>query len=127
MHDGDHEHARAHLDSEDREIPHAIEKLPLLAPWPTSFQSLTRSHLMRISHRYRCSGSSKVDGSCPALPGLRTNTVSESFDPAGLAGLWYEWAYADVAQVGASCQTLNSTLPDTHGVINMAFRVDYAG
>jgi hypothetical protein len=72
-------------------------------------------------------GTHVAHGGCPALPALRTSGVSTSFDPAGLVGLWYEWAYADIAQVGASCQTLNSTGPNAKGIVSMDFRVKYAG
>eukprot|EP00038_Savillea_parva_P017356 m.228026 g.228026 ORF g.228026 m.228026 type:complete len:216 (-) comp37417_c0_seq1:202-849(-) len=62
--------------------------------------------------------------SCPALPPMRTERVVDAFNASGLAGLWYEWAYADPAQVGSSCQTLNGTVLPT-GVVNMAFSVRY--
>lgn len=62
---------------------------------------------------------------CPDILPFRSQKVIDSFDPSGLTGLWYEQAFIDIAQVGASCQTLNSTLNATSGVIDMAFAVDY--
>ena len=47
--------------------------------------------------------------------------------PQGLDGLWFEHAYIDIAQAGASCQTLNSTFDAASQQINMAFKVDYIG
>lgn len=72
----------------------------------------------------------------------RSKTIIDSFDPAKLNGLWYEQAYIDVAQIGATCQTLNSTfVPQEHdwslpspssssrdtinGNVVMAFKVNY--
>lgn len=72
----------------------------------------------------------------------RSKTIIDSFDPAKLNGLWYEQAYIDVAQIGATCQTLNSTfVPHEHdwslpspsstsgdtinGNVVMAFKVNY--
>lgn len=77
----------------------------------------------------------------PTLPPLsrstllelcRSGTVASSFDPAKLNGMWYEQAYTDIAQVGASCQTLNSTFvqppnpsSSNDGNVVMAFKVNY--
>ena len=62
----------------------------------------------------------------------RSGTVASSFDPAKLNGMWYEQAYTDIAQVGASCQTLNSTFvqppnpaSSNDGNVVMAFKVNY--
>jgi hypothetical protein len=62
---------------------------------------------------------------CPALAPLRSPRVLSEFNPARLEGLWYEWAFEDVAQVGATCQTLNATYHPATGVIDMAFAVHY--
>lgn len=62
--------------------------------------------------------------SCPDIPSLRSPYVQQHFDASGLLGLWYEQAYIDVAQVGASCPTLNGTFK-ADGTLDMAFKVDY--
>ena len=62
--------------------------------------------------------------SCPQLAGLRSPSVVEHFHTADVVGLWYEQAYIDVAQVGASCQTLNATSSDD-GTITVDFSVRY--
>ena len=51
--------------------------------------------------------------------------MAASFDPARLTGFWYEHAYIDIAQVGSSCQTLNSTYDAASGLISMPFAVKY--
>ena len=50
---------------------------------------------------------------CPDLHKFRTETVTNGFEPSGLTGKWYEVAYEDIAQVGASCQTAVNTVTDT--------------
>ncbi len=63
---------------------------------------------------------------CPDLAPLRSPAVdSPKFDPSLLQGLWFESAYTDIAQVGASCQTLNGTYDATTGKLIMAFDVKY--
>lgn len=62
---------------------------------------------------------------CPDIASYRSPAVLGAFEPAGLNGLWYEYAYIDVAQVGATCQTLNSTYDAASGVLSMGFKVDY--
>ena len=63
--------------------------------------------------------------SCPAdLPALRSASVASGFTADMLDGFWYEHAFIDVAQVGASCQTLNST-HDAAGAVSMDFKVRY--
>jgi hypothetical protein len=42
-----------------------------------------------------------------------------------MTGLWYESAFIDIAQVGASCQTLNATYNETSGRMTMPFAVKY--
>jgi len=42
-----------------------------------------------------------------------------------LDGFWFEHAYIDIAQIGASCQTLNSTHSDVDGRVIMDFTVKY--
>lgn len=61
---------------------------------------------------------------CPALPPLRTPSVASGFNTTRLVGFWYEWAFEDPAQVGATCQTLNAT-QQPGGVVDMAFAVHY--
>jgi hypothetical protein len=66
-----------------------------------------------------------ASSACPDLTKYRSPTVLKSFDPARMTGLWYESAYIDIAQVGASCQTLNATYNDTSGRLTMPFAVKY--
>ena len=45
-----------------------------------------------------------MNGKCPAdMTAFRSDKVVNSFDPAMTDGLWYEHAFIDIAQVGASC------------------------
>jgi hypothetical protein len=54
---------------------------------------------------------SQSTSGCPALAPLRSAHVNgTSFAPTELSGFWYEAAYIDVAQIGATCQTLNFTV-----------------
>mmetsp|Transcript_12639 Transcript_12639/g.29858 ORF Transcript_12639/g.29858 Transcript_12639/m.29858 type:complete len:214 (+) Transcript_12639:161-802(+) len=62
---------------------------------------------------------------CPSLAQFRTSAVAASFDAAKLDGFWYEQQFVDIAQLGASCPTLNSTLNVTTGEMDMAFAVKY--
>jgi hypothetical protein len=64
---------------------------------------------------------------CPDLAPLRSVHVNGSgFHPEELDGYWYQAAYIDVAQVGASCQTLNFTGGDAgSGGLSADFRVKY--
>jgi len=88
------------------------------------------------------SAAAAVATTCPNMTAFRSRTIIDSFDPAKLNGLWYEQAYIDVAQIGATCQTLNSTfVPHEHdwslpspssssrdtinGNVVMAFKVNY--
>ena len=64
------------------------------------------------------------DSGCPDLASLRTPAVTAGFEPHSIDGFWYEQAYRDPAQVGSSCQTLNSTA-SSDGSFNIAFRVLY--
>ena len=50
---------------------------------------------------------------CPDLHQFRTSTVLDGFNPTRLEGKWYEVAYEDIAQVGASCQTAENTMTST--------------
>merc|ERR1711871_58450 len=61
--------------------------------------------------------------SCPDLPSLRSDYVKASFNASMLLGFWHEQAYIDIAQVGASCPTLNATFQGP--TLDMAFKVDY--
>jgi hypothetical protein len=64
-------------------------------------------------------------GSCPDLSAYRSPNVLGHFNPARLTGLWYESAYIDIAQVGASCQTLNASYSAASGRVTMPFAVKY--
>ena len=66
-----------------------------------------------------------ASASCPDITKFRSKTMAASFDPARLTGFWYEHAYIDIAQVGSSCQTLNSTYDAASGLISMPFAVKY--
>lgn len=70
-------------------------------------------------------GLSSVGASCPDLSAYRSDNVLQSFEPSRLEGLWYESAFIDIAQVGASCQTLNSSYNASSGVLTMPFSVKY--
>ena len=63
---------------------------------------------------------------CPDLDSFRTPAIAAGFDPHAIDGYWYEQAYSDPAQVGSTCQTLNSTA-SSDGSFSMAFRVIYVG
>ena len=64
--------------------------------------------------------------SCPAnIEDFRTAAVKNNFEPSMLDGQWYEHAYIDIAQVGASCPTFNNTHDEATGVISMALSVKY--
>ena len=66
-------------------------------------------------------------GACPDLGALRTPHVRQDLAPERLEGLWYEQAYIDFAQVGASCQTMNASYAPESGDLSVDFRVLYAG
>jgi len=71
--------------------------------------------------------SGSAAASCPNITAFRSPNILSSFDPQKLNGLWYEQQFIDLAQVGASCQTLNSTYNPQSGEIDMDFRVKYIG
>jgi hypothetical protein len=55
---------------------------------------------------------------CAPIDRFRSAYVVSKFDGAGVEGLWYENAFEDLAQIGASCQTFNKTLlPDGKSVL----------
>lgn len=54
---------------------------------------------------------------CPNITAFRSPSVLEGFKPALLDGFWYEQAFIDIAQIGAACQTLNSTLDAATGEV----------
>lgn len=63
---------------------------------------------------------------CPNISSFRSsNVIGGKFDAAKLGGLWYEVAFIDPAQIGAACQTLNSSIDNSTGVLTMPFKVDY--
>mmetsp|Transcript_144100 Transcript_144100/g.268437 ORF Transcript_144100/g.268437 Transcript_144100/m.268437 type:complete len:754 (+) Transcript_144100:48-2309(+) len=66
--------------------------------------------------------------SCTAVTGLgafRTEKVKTSFDLSKADGLWYEIAFQDVAQKGASCQTLTNTHDTASGKLSQVFSTRY--
>ena len=68
---------------------------------------------------------SAVEGGCPNLSSYRSDNILSGFDPERLTGLWYESAFIDIAQVGASCQMLNATYDPESGRITNPFSVKY--
>ncbi|GMI17286.1 hypothetical protein TrLO_g658 [Triparma laevis f. longispina] len=66
---------------------------------------------------------------CPDFPFLRSDFIaSGSFREDRLVGFFTEQYYYDIAQIGASCQTLNVTTSSsstTTPTISMAFSVKY--
>jgi hypothetical protein len=64
---------------------------------------------------------------CPDLARMRTARVVEGFDGAKLEGpaLWYEHAFIDIAQIGATCQTLGVRYSKSTHDVSMDFRVTY--
>ena len=54
-------------------------------------------------------GAGGAAGSCPDLSSYRSDNVLGHFDPSRLEGLWYESAFIDIAQVGASCRALSAS------------------
>jgi len=51
--------------------------------------------------------------SCPNITAFRSLSVRKDFSSRQLTGFWYEQAFIDIAQIGATCQTLDSTLNAT--------------
>ena len=49
---------------------------------------------------------------CPDLLNYRTENVVKNFDQNLLAGKWYENAFNDIAQAGASCQVMENKVND---------------
>ena len=66
-----------------------------------------------------------IEVACPDLAPIRTRRVSDSFQPQLMVGLWYEQAYMDVAQLGASCQTLKGRFNSSTQLLSMDFSVRY--
>lgn len=56
---------------------------------------------------------------------FRDADVISSFNSSLMTGFWYEQAYKDIAQVGASCQTLNATYHADTGILDTDFAVKY--
>lgn len=48
--------------------------------------------------------------SCPDLASLRSEAVSLDLNTSRASGIWFEWAYHDVAQSGSRCQTFNNNI-----------------
>jgi hypothetical protein len=59
------------------------------------------------------------------LQDFRTPKVQDSFNPSKASGLWYEVAFVDPAQVGASCQTLTNDVDVNSGKLTQHFSVKY--
>merc|ERR1719453_657971 len=91
-------------------------RLPPLAPLLAA--AAAAAVLLLLPHR--------AAATCPDLAAYRSPRVAGGgFDPARLTGLWYESAFIDIAQVGASCQTLNASYDATSGRVTMPFAVKY--
>ena len=63
---------------------------------------------------------------CPDITAYRSDSILKSFQASKLTGLFYEHAYIDIGQVGAKCQTLNSTYNPSTDKLSMGFHVEYA-
>eukprot|EP00408_Alexandrium_pacificum_P054016 CAMPEP_0171238310 /NCGR_PEP_ID=MMETSP0790-20130122/43408_1 /TAXON_ID=2925 /ORGANISM="Alexandrium catenella, Strain OF101" /LENGTH=214 /DNA_ID=CAMNT_0011704673 /DNA_START=40 /DNA_END=684 /DNA_ORIENTATION=- len=70
--------------------------------------------------------SAVADCSVESVAKLRTNRVATEFEPKGMEGFWYEHAYIDPAQMGASCPTLNAKVDNATGEIATDFSVLYS-
>ncbi|CAE8629290.1 unnamed protein product [Polarella glacialis] len=68
---------------------------------------------------------SSANCSYDGVAALRSDAVQASFNPQWMDGLWYEHSYEDVAQAGASCQTLTSLYNNSTGQIVSQFTVKY--
>ena len=64
---------------------------------------------------------------CPDMSQYRSSRITSKgqFQPALLSGLWYEQAYIDIAQIGASCPTMTGNYTESTGVLTMDFAVRY--
>jgi len=67
------------------------------------------------------------DGPRPAegLGAFRTEAVTSSFDMAKADGIWYLIAFQDIAQAGASCQTIANSYDARTGELSQHFAVQY--
>jgi lipocalin len=81
---------------------------------------------MKFAAAALCSAAIAVSA-CPDITKYRTDNMVKSFDATLLEGFWYEQAYIDIAQAGASCQTLNTSFNADTKMVSMDFRVDYFG
>ena len=80
-------------------------------------QKLTAAHFFtRSSHDLRCGDLT--------LATLRSRNVLHNFTSTQLGGFWYEQAFSDIAQAGATCPTLNAT-HHTDGEVSMQLAVKY--
>jgi hypothetical protein len=59
------------------------------------------------------------------LSQYRTDKVKNELDMSKAEGFWYEVMYADIAQVGASCQTMNNTFDGASGKLEQKFKTFY--
>jgi len=66
-----------------------------------------------------------LNNTCPDITKFRSKDIRNSFDPKKLEGKWYEQVYTDLAQVGASCQTLDVSYAQDTGEVSMDFAVKY--
>lgn len=56
--------------------------------------------------------------SCPDLREIRSESVKGgSFDVKRTKGSWYEIAFQDIAQIGASCQHFNNSYDQNRGEV----------
>ena len=62
---------------------------------------------------------------CPSPESLRSESTLSDFDSSLIAGHWYEVAYTDPAQAGASCQETNNTVT-ADGTVSQLFSCNYA-
>ena len=65
---------------------------------------------------------------CPTslLPFRTSNVQAGVFSESRLSGFFYEQSYKDLAQIGASCQTMNVTSTPDLGKSGSVFNVDFA-
>lgn len=71
------------------------------------------------------SGAQSSECSLDEIATFRSSFIRTQFDPKLMKGLWYEHAFSDPAQVGASCQTLAMDINSSTGAIQTNFSVKY--
>ena len=58
-------------------------------------------------------------------PDLKSMKFKGDLDMSKSAGHWYEVAYRDIAQIGASCQQNNNTYEEETGSVKQSFSTKY--